>query len=227
MNWTSLLIVLGLFFSFGAQAQDSAETLTDTTSATVEVSADQVDEAQDQEAAEQESEQQAVTSATPANMEKIEVTGSYIKRIDTEGPSPVVTVDQEDFNQAGVDTVSDYLRESPLFGGSTDSGNRDGYFRFRGQSAGSTLVLLNGMRIPKLGGQGRGFYAGVEAIPTNVIERVEILKDGSSALYGSDALAGVMNFITRKDYDGAEYSTRINAPEIWCGPSAKPQLGFW
>ncbi len=160
-------------------------------------------------------------------VEKIEVTGSYVRRIDIEGPSPVVTINKEDFENAGIDTVSDYLKESPLFGGSSDSGDRDGYFRFRGQHAGSTLVLLNGMRIPKLGGTSdRGFFNGVEGIPTNIIDRVEVLKDGSSALYGSDAMAGVMNFITKKNYDGVEYSNRINIPEINRGLQQNHSLAF-
>ncbi len=164
------------------------------------------------------------------NVEKIEVTGSYVRRIDIEGPTPVVTIEKEDFEVAGVDTVTDYMRESPMFSSTADSGDRDGYFNFRGQHAGSTLVLINGMRIPKLGGGGsnpmRGFFTGVENIPTNIIERVEVLKDGSSALYGSDAMAGVMNFITKKDYDGAEYSTRVNVPEIGEGLQQNHTLAF-
>ncbi|MEM7645268.1 MAG: TonB-dependent receptor, partial [Pseudomonadota bacterium] len=70
------------------------------------------------------------------------------------------------------------------------------------------------------------FYQGVSNIPTNIIERVEVLKDGSSALYGSDAMAGVMNFITRKDYDGAEFSTRVNVPEINQGLQQNHSLAF-
>ncbi len=168
---------------------------------------------------------QAIEKAQ-VKVEKLEVTGSYIRRIDTEGPSPVVTWDKEDFDSAGVSTVNDYMRESNLFEGSTDSGDRDGYFRFRGQHAGSTLILINGLRLPKLGGPDRGFYTGVEAIPTNIIDRVEILKDGSSALYGSDAMAGVMNFITKKDFDGAEYSTRVTVPEINQGLQQEHNLAF-
>lgn len=164
-------------------------------------------------------------------IEKLEVTGSYIKRIDLEGPSPVVVIDREDFDKAGVDTVSDYMRESALFSGVQVNGTRDGFFYFRGQHAGSTLILINGMRVPKLGGGGsgfdnRGFYQGVSNIPTNIIERVEILKDGSSALYGSDAMAGVMNYITRKDFDGAEFSTRVNVPEINKGLQQNHNIAF-
>lgn len=170
--------------------------------------------------------QEADQPIAPKNMEKLEVTGSYIKRIDTEGPSPVITFDRESLDKAGVNTISDYIRESPMFTGSQDNGNRDGYFEFRGQHAGSTLVLINGMRVPKLGGPDRGFYSGVENIPTNIVERTEVLKDGSSALYGSDAMAGVMNFITRKDYDGAEYSTRVNVPEINKGLEQNHTLTF-
>jgi iron complex outermembrane recepter protein len=170
----------------------------------------------------------AVKKQTPSNnqLEKLQVTGSYVRRIDMEGPTPLVVWDQEDFDVAGVNTVSDYMRESPLFQASEDSGNRDGYFRFRGQHAGSTLILINGMRVPTLGGPSRGFYAGVENIPTNIIERVEILKDGSSALYGSDAMAGVMNFITKKDYDGADFSTRLTTPESGFGLEQNHTIGF-
>ena len=170
--------------------------------------------------------EQKTVAQSNSSIEKIEVTGSYVRRIDIEGPSPVVVINKEEFDDAGVDTVSDYLRENAMFTGSTDSGDRDGYFRFRGQHAGSTLVLINGMRVPKLGGPGRGFYAGVESIPTNIIERVEVLKDGSSALYGSDAMAGVMNYITKKDYDGAEYATRINVPEINQGLQQNHTISF-
>ncbi len=162
----------------------------------------------------------------PKGVEKIQVTGSYVRRIDVEGPSPIFTVEKEDFDKAGVNTVTDYLRENSMFTDAESNGNRDGYFRFRGQHAGSTLILLNGMRVPKLGGPDRGFYTGVENIPTNVIERVEILKDGSSALYGSDAMAGVMNFITRKDYDGAEYSNRVIVPEINKGLEQQHSMAF-
>lgn len=189
-------------------------------SATVEVKQEEIKKEETKEKA-------TDSTGKKKNVERIEITGSYVRRIDIEGPSPVVTINKEDFEQAGVDTVNDYLRESPLFTGSSDSGDRDGYFRFRGQHAGSTLVLINGMRIPKLGGtSSRGFYNGVENIPTNIIDRVEVLKDGSSALYGSDAMAGVMNFITKKDYDGAEYSNRINIPEIGVGLQQNHNIAF-
>ena len=109
------------------------------------------------------------------------------------------------------------LKKVVFFERSQEGGGREGYFRMHGQHGGNTLVLLNGLRIPKIGQSGRDFFNGVRGIPTNVIDRVEVLKDGSSALYGSDAMAGVINFITRKDYDGAEFSSRVNVPEIGRG----------
>ncbi len=215
------LLLLAMFSIFAtttwAQADDVIEA-SETTQLTIK-----------QEKVEKKEDEKKEAPSTK-NVEKIEVTGSYVRRIDIEGPSPIVTIDSEEFEVAGVDTMTDYMRENPMFSSTSDSGSRDGYFNFRGQHAGSTLVLINGMRIPKLGGggsdPGRGFYTGVENIPTNIIERVEVLKDGSSALYGSDAMAGVMNFITKKDYDGVEYSTRVNLPEIGQGLQQNHTLAF-
>lgn len=215
MNFQQLVFALTYLLSVVAIAQADADVVEAGESAKVTVQQEDL-----------KSETKKEETKKNSSVEKIEVTGSYVRRIDIEGPSPVVTIDKEDFEVAGVDTVTDYMRENPMFSSTQDSGNRDGYFNFRGQHAGSTLVLINGIRVPKLGGADRGFYTGVENIPTNIIERVEVLKDGSSALYGSDAMAGVMNFITKKDYDGVEYSTRVNVPEIGEGLQQNHTLAF-
>jgi iron complex outermembrane recepter protein len=137
-------------------------------------------------------------STSTQQVERLQVTGSYIQRIDIEGPSPLEMINQEDFANTGSITLNDILQLNPSFQAAYEG---SGHVRFRGQHAGNVLILLNGMRLPKLNG---GYYTSINGIPTSVIERVELLKDGGSALYGSDAMSGVMNFKTRRDYDGAE-----------------------
>ncbi|MCJ8278040.1 MAG: TonB-dependent receptor [Bdellovibrionales bacterium] len=223
---TKIIILISLVFSTSAWAQTADDVVDLTNQEEITINESGVEKTEEEKKAERELAEIKSEEKQQARIEKIEVTGSYIRRIDTEGPSPIVVIDQQSFEDAGIDTVSDYLREDPLFNGSEDSGNRDGYFQFRGQHGGSTLVLLNGIRIPKLGGPGRGFFTSVQNIPTSVIDRVEILKDGSSATYGSDAQAGVINFITKRDYDGAEFNTRVNVPELGVGLQQNHNIAF-
>lgn len=140
-------------------------------------------------------------------LERVEVTGSSIKRIQKEGATPVITVTRAEIEKTGVANVGELLNSLPGF-----SGAEDGNFGLQPTLAGSqgaaiagfnngdTLVLLNGKRLPRypVGGD----YVDLNSIPFSVIERVEVLRDGASALYGSDAVAGVVNVITKKDYQG-------------------------
>lgn len=137
---------------------------------------------------------------------KIVVTGSYIRRAADEGaPSPVTTVDNTKAQEAGTYSAGGMMADNAVISSGTSSN-----VSFHGQSAANNLVLLNGLRIPKAGG---GDAASIDFIPASAIERVEILKDGASALYGSEALAGVVNIITKKEYDGANISVRHARPE--------------
>lgn len=150
-------------------------------------------------------------------IEKIEVTGSHIKRIDIEGVSPLENIDNEEFTKRGAIEISDVLKESPAFEAVYEG---VGHVRFRGQHAGNVLILLNGMRMPKLNG---GYYTSIRNLPTAAIGRVEMLKDGGSAIYGSDAMSGVMNFITKDNLDGGEVSVNANASEIGAGTQTSYQ----
>jgi iron complex outermembrane recepter protein len=158
--------------------------------------------------------QQSTTS--PTKTDKIEVTGTNIKRVDAETPSVVQVITREEIERSGATTVAELLRNVPaISGGSLQDFNTGNGFSASTQSASlrglgsiGTLVLLNGRRVspsptadPNTG-QGQAF--NLNTIPFSAIERVEILKDGASAIYGSDAIAGVINFILRKDYQGAE-----------------------
>jgi iron complex outermembrane receptor protein len=142
-------------------------------------------------------------------VEKIQVTGSHIKRIDIEGPSPVQTIDKQELDETGYNSVADVLRNvsANSFGsrreqaGSTVAGVAE--VSLRGLGASSTLVLMNGRRLPTDGVTGA---VDLNLIPMAAVERVEILKDGASAIYGSDAIGGVVNIITKRDYVGTEMS---------------------
>lgn len=145
------------------------------------------------------------------NIEKVEVTGSYIRRIDREGAALVTKIEREDLFRTGSIEFMDVLREDPAFEGIYDNSSQ---VRLRGQSNGSVLVLLNGMRLPKRKG---GFFNSVKSLPTSVMETAEVLKDGGSALYGSDAMSGVINYKTRKDFDGAELQMNTRFSEDGIG----------
>lgn len=168
--------------------------------------------AQDQEPAETSSSSQA-----SSKIEKIKVTGSHIKRTDVEGPSPVMTLDREFLDRSGYNSVGEVLRDLPAasLGGnrenSLNGGARAGTqtTSLRGFGSSSILVLLDGRRLPAIGGTSE---VDLNLIPAGAIEKVEILMDGASAIYGSDALGGVINFITKRDYDGVEVQVGTTVP---------------
>jgi outer membrane receptor for ferrienterochelin and colicin len=155
----------------------------------------------------------------PKVLKKIVVTGSYIKRTVDEGaPSPVSVIDNTKAQEGGSFSAAGMLKDNSVMSTSTtanSSGSTN--ISFHGQSSANNLVLLNGLRLPKPAG---GEAVSVDFIPASAIERVEILKDGASALYGSEALAGVVNIITKKEYDGFNVSVRNTLPEIAKGNEA-------
>ncbi len=195
MNLQWLLAIVALSFSLNLFAQETEIQSTETVE---EVSTE------------------AAPVKSSGRVEKIEVTGSHIKRIDIEGPSPILVLDREYLDRSGYNSVADVLRDTTITAtgvgresaGSSISGAAT--TGLRGFGSDKILVLLNGNRLPKIGG---GNSVDLNLIPFQGIERVEILKDGASATYGSDALAGVINFITKKDFDGAAVSMRSSMAE--------------
>ena len=141
-------------------------------------------------------------------VEKISVTGSFIKKIDVQGIAPLESISNEEFTKRGAVEIGDVFRETPAFESVYSDG---GHVRFRGQHAGNVLILLNGLRMPKLDG---GYYTSIRDLPTAAIGQVEMLKDSGSATYGSDAMSGVINFKTKTDYDGAEIQTGFSRAEM-------------
>lgn len=153
-------------------------------------------------------------------LQPITVTGSRIKRIDLEGPMPVVIFNRADLERAAVNTLEEFARNLPLnwgpFGDAIGMlyGRDVGYagFDLRGIGTDSTLTLVNGRRIspyPRYSGTA----IDINAIPIAAIERIEVLKDGASAIYGAEAIAGVVNIILRTDYDGIEASAGYGLTE--------------
>lgn len=146
-------------------------------------------------------------------MEEFSVTGSRIKRIDTETPQPVVRVTEADFKATGFTTLGDAIRAMPQMSGQSlvavDGGTSFtpgvSSFNLRGLGNNNTLVLVNGRRAAPYASAGfNGFQTVFDfnSIPTAAIDSIEVLKDGASAIYGSDAVAGVVNVNLKKAYTG-------------------------
>ncbi|MCT8986930.1 TonB-dependent receptor [Shewanella phaeophyticola] len=149
----------------------------------------------------------AVIAADDEKVERIEVTGSRIQRQDMETASPVTVISAEAIRAEGFTSVDELLQaQTSMAGaalGSSSNNGSDGVAQvdLRGMGSQRTLVLLNGRRMVN-SGSGADSSVDLNSIPVAMIARVEILKDGASAVYGSDAIAGVVNIITKKDFEG-------------------------
>jgi len=155
-------------------------------------------------------------SKPSSDVERVEVIGSRIKRTVSEGPSAIKNVGKEALKSSGNVNVSDSLRETNVaqFGVSREASGSNAAattnIGLRGLGATRTLILLNGHRLPK---DPSTEAVDLNLIPPSAIERIEVLKDGAAALYGSDALGGVINFVTKKGYVGNEVMYQVSAPE--------------
>jgi iron complex outermembrane recepter protein len=162
----------------------------------------------------------ATLAAAAQETQRIEITGTSIKRIDAETAVPVQVLTRQDIQKSGATNVEQLMltiganSSSGALLASGSSGATTGSISsisLRGLTSVRTLVLLNGRRIAPygIGFTGDSVSVDVGSIPIAAIDRVEVLKDGASAIYGSDAVAGVVNFILRRDYHGAELSVDL------------------
>jgi len=148
-------------------------------------------------------------SSTAVELDRITVTGTRIRRTDVEGALPVTVIDREMIELSGESSLADFLRSLSFnsFGSyRTQSGSDDqgtAQINLRGLGSNRSLVLIDGRRMPKAP-QSEFGYQNLNTIPMGSVERIEILSDGASAIYGSDAIGGVINVITRDDYRGWE-----------------------
>lgn len=154
-----------------------------------------------------------------SEVEEVVVTGSRIATSEFTGAQPVVVIDQESIARTAELTISDVIREIPINVAGSDyerSGSSAGgtsEVSLRGIGSARTLVLIDGKRVPGNPKTG-GTIANLNILPTAALERVEILTDGASAVYGSDAIGGVVNLITKKDYDGITISATTSSPDL-------------
>ncbi|MBZ2207682.1 TonB-dependent receptor [Massilia soli] len=163
--------------------------------------------------------QPALAQQADEKIQRVEITGSSIKRIDAETALPVQVLRREDIDKSGVTTAAELLKNisantAPLSDGASITDGTSGQRGFnganlRGIGVSSTLVLLNGRRLANFASPGDNAGVDLNNIPAGAIARVEILKDGASAIYGTDAIGGVINFITRKDYTGVDMNASV------------------
>ena len=166
-------------------------------------------------------------------LDKVEVTGSRLKRTDYETAAPVTVIGRDAIQRSGLTSIGDLLAQMTSAGASINNTAgtiflSGGEFNLDLRNLGSNrvLILVNGHRwVNGLESTGTG-VVDLNTIPTSVIERVEILKDGASAIYGSDAIAGVVNIITRKNYSGTEISSQYGRYEEGDGARQQHQISF-
>jgi iron complex outermembrane recepter protein len=177
----------------------------------------------------------SVNASATTELQEIVVTGSLIKRTDTETPSPVQVITQADLVQSGYTNVSDVLRNLSANGSGTLSQGFGQAFAagatgiaLRGLSVGDTLTLIDSERMVSypLSDDGERSFVDVSAIPINAVDSVEVLKDGASAVYGADAIAGVVNVKLKKSYVGSEFTAEVGTTQYGDGTTEHAN-GIW
>ncbi len=174
--------------------------------------------------------QQSSQPAQPEaqKLERIEVTGSRLRRAETEGALPVTVIDRRAIEASGANSVSELMRSITFssFGNtrpqSGSSAQALSDVDLRGLGSSRTLVLIDGRRISKAPYTGQA--QDLNSIPLDLIERIEILSDGASAIYGSDAIGGVVNYITRKNFNGMVLNYGKGNPEVLGGDTERYAL---
>jgi iron complex outermembrane receptor protein len=162
---------------------------------------------------------QEATPPSVTSLDSVKVTGSRIKRVDAETALPVEIISREEISKRGVTTAAELVKTltantAPVGDGASITDSTSGQrglngANLRGLGVSSTLILLNGRRLANFASPGDNAGVDLNTIPAGAIQRVEVLKDGASALYGTDAIGGVINFITRSDYEGVDLSLSV------------------
>jgi len=172
-----------------------------------------------------------------SQMEEVVVTGSRIRRNEFTSSSPIQIIDMDRSTLAGLIDTAEILQGSTTAGNSAQINNQFGGFvvdggpgvntlDLRGVGAGKTLVMLNGRRLNPAGTRGTVSSVDLNTLPASIIRRVEVLKDGASAVYGSDAVAGVVNIITRDDIDGLVGGIQTSQPVDSGGAVTSADLAY-
>ncbi|MES2489535.1 MAG: TonB-dependent receptor [Pseudomonadota bacterium] len=165
-----------------------------------------------------------------SRLETVVVTGTRLKQVDLEGPLPLVLITRQQIEQSGEISVAALLRDqidnnlgsyTPTSGTGVMQGAAQ--VNLRGLGPGRTLVLIDGRRMPNNPANG-GASQNINNIPLALVERIEILRGGASAIYGSDAIGGVINIITRKDYNGMQLGGQLDFPDGGVGNAQTASL---
>lgn len=173
-------------------------------------------------------------TAATGDLQEVTITGSRIKRLDLGGVGPIAVLTAEDIAATGVTSTEALLQRmssSAGFAGNqtnaywTGGGWGTAQVNLRGLGANRTLVLLNGRRVV-FGGTGANSAVDLNMIPTSLIERIEVLKDGASAVYGADAVSGVVNIVTRRGFEGLEFDVKVGQTTRDDGEENSGSLAF-
>src|SRR6185312_5125216 len=171
-------------------------------------------QAQQAAPADQSTQTQDQSKNNPKTLQTVVVTGSLIRRVDTETASPVTIIDRQSITNSGKLTLGDVLQQLPSIAGDatnpqnnsngggvasplTEGGDGASRVSLRGLGTGRTLVLIDGQRM---------LNADLNLVPQNMVQRIDVLAEGASTTYGSDAVGGVVNILLRHDFDGVEMS---------------------
>ena len=161
-------------------------------------------------------EAQQTTAGSDEVLDEVQVTGSRIKRVDLSSVGPATVLDATEIENLGITSAEILLQRLPASAGFAGNSNAaywvsggwgTAQVNLRGLGGNRTLVLLNGRRVVP-GGSGANDSVDLNMIPLSIVSRVEVLKDGASAIYGADAVAGVVNFITKESFDGLQLDAR-------------------
>ncbi|MEN3748221.1 TonB-dependent receptor [Sphingomonas sp. HF-S3] len=189
----------------------------------------------------QETDDQTVTTsdetAESNQGSEILVVGSRIRRSNLTSADPVTIIGREETTLAGFNSTADVLQSAQVTGGTSQINNSFGGFvtaggpgantlSLRGFGPSRSLVLLNGRRISPAGSRGQVGAADLTSLPNSILERIEVLNTGASSIYGSDAIAGVVNLVTRTDINGVILEAQHNIPEIGAGTSQRYSAVF-
>ena len=167
--------------------------------------------------------------AAQQSLQTVTVTGSNIKRTDSETPSPVQIITEAEIKRSGYTSISEVLQALPANGQGTLSNAFPGAFAgsatgisLRGLNTSATLVLIDGHRMAPfpLSDDGQRSFVDISSIPFDAVERIEVLKDSASAVYGSDAIAGVVNIILKHNFSGASITGDIGTTQKGGGTTA-------
>lgn len=170
----------------------------------------------------------AQPSQRSTDLERVTVTGSLLRRVEFDSVSPVQVITADTSVAVGMVDTAEFLQKSSVAAGSTQISHQFSGFvveggtgvqtvNLRGLGASRTAVLLNGNRPGPAGVRGQVLAFDLNVIPQSIVQRIEIVKDGSSSIYGSDALAGAVNIITRKNIDGPEFTVSGRVPFLGGG----------